>query len=347
MNIELTGAAGHFEEPEAPRGRMMAHMTTWADGGGQAFKDLDEATAGVGAKLPGQHAITPAERAKYNTDHNDYSYHTGTDLIAKSGGRLQGVTTEMHSAHKIGQASSDDLWGEKQEYLRAAQQTPLGDVNDPAARLKAMSFITQDKPLKPGETASEVSLDKSACSGASIVGAAFLADGPEGLKKVMQALEAQDPKGELTGKKNASPEYTKLKEKLAKDPSSLTVTDIQALQLATTEVLSKNQRADKTLDLKEGETGIHGQTMDNFMKKSPELAKMFEKNGMQIEGIDNDGAIDDQGKTGMDHWVVRMKDPSGKEAIYDPNARRGGQVIDFDEGVKHYENARQDIVGQP
>lgn len=327
-------------------------MTSWADGSGHAFKDLDAATAGVGSQLPGQHAVTPEERQKYNKAEGDFKYEEGTKLVnltrnLPQGQRMDRATEAMVSANKIGQASNDEMWGQKQEYLKAAQQTPLGDVNDPAARLKAMSFITQDKPLKPGETESDATTDKSACSGASIVGAAFLAGGPEGLKKVISALEKQDPKGELTGKKNASPEYLQLKEKLAKDPSSLTVTDIQALQLATTEVLSKSQAADKTLDLKEGETGIHGKTMDNFMKKSPELAKMFEKNGMQIDGIDNDGVVDDKGRTAMDHWVVRMKDANGKEAIYDPNARRGGQVIDFDEGVKHYENARHDVVGQP
>jgi len=318
-------------------------MTSWADGSGQAFKELDSAPAGVGSKLPGQHDITPEERAKYRADQDTYSYRTGTDLIAKSHGELHGVTKEMASAHKIGQASDDQLWGQKQEYLKAAQQQPLGDVNDPSARLKAMSFITQDMPEKSGGPKvddGKGKVDESVCAGASIVGAAFLANGPEGLKQVMKAIEKQDPKGMSTGK-NASPEYKAIKDKLAKDPNSLTVADIQVLQQTTYEVLRTTQDPKLAGD----QTGIHGQTMDNFMKKSPELAKMFEKNGMQIEGIDNDGAIDDHGKTSMDHWVVRMKGPDGKEAIYDPLARRGGQVIDFDEGVDHYTKARQDIVG--
>ncbi len=155
----------------------------------------------------------------------------------------------------------------------------------------------------------------------------------------MKACEKQDPKGLSTGKTN--PHYMKLKEKLDKDPNSLTVADIQALQQTTYEVLRKVQADDKTIIQEPGETGVHGDAMDSFMKKSPELAKMFEENGMEIQGIDNDGALDENNQTGMDHWVVKIKGPDGKPAIYDPLARRGGQVIDFDEGVKHYERAHE------
>jgi len=320
-------------------------MTSWAEGSGKAFQDFDSAQSGTGVNLAGQHDVTADERAKFNTDLDAYKAHSGRQLSSATGGRMDAATEAMVSAYKIGQASDDSMWTEKQAYLKAAQQQPLGDLNDPSARLKAMSFITQDKPLAEGEVAAETS-DKSACAGASVVGAAFLAEGPEGLRKVMKAIEAQDPGGGSTGK-YASPEYKALKAKLEKDPNSLSVADIQALQQTTTEVLTKNQANDRTLEIEEGETGIHGKTMDNFMSSeaSKDLRKMFEKNGMQIEGIDNDGALDDNAKTGMDHWVVRIKGPDGKQAIYDPLARRGGQVIDFDEGVKHYDNARQDIVG--
>lgn len=326
-------------------------MTSWADGSGQAYKDLDNAQSGTGATLPGQHAVTPAERAKYNANETQFKNDEGPRLVEATKHlpreqRLDGATEKMVSAHKIGAASSDEMWGGKQEYLKAAQKQPLGDLTDPAARLKAMSFITQDRPLRDGEKATDATDDKSACAGASVVGAAFLAEGPEGLKKVISAIEKQDPEGNLTSKKYATPEYTKLKEKLAKDPNSLTVADIQALQQTTKDVLHRNQSTDDSLNLEEGETAIHGKTLDKFMQNSPELATMMEKNGMQIEGIDNDGLLDDNNQTGMDHWVVRMKGPDGKEAIYDPLARRGGQVIDFDEGVNHYKNARQDIVGR-
>ena len=320
-------------------------MTTWADGNNNAFKDLDAAQGGTGSNLPGQHAVTPEERQKYRTDQDKYSYEAATELLKATGGRKDRITDEMSSAHKIGQAYDDTLWGGKQEYLKAAQEQPLGDLNDPAARLRAMSFITQDKPLLDGETATDNTQDKHNCSGASIVGAAFLAEGPEGLKKVMAAIEKQDPTGKAT--KNDE-EYKLLKAKLAKDPSSLSVYDIQTLQQRTTDVLGSTQKTDKELkEAAKDADGIHSKTMDKFMQKSPDLAKMFEKNGMEIQGIDNDGALDENHQTGLDHWVVKMKGPDGKEAIYDPLARRGGQIIDFDEGVDHYKKARMDTVGKP
>jgi hypothetical protein len=327
-------------------------MTSWADGSGDAFKNLDAAQGGTGAKLPGQHDITPEERRGYRADYDHYAWQTGEEYIKAR--RKEGdtetnkVTDGMASAKKIGQASDDSLWGGKQEYLKAAQQQPLGDLSDPSARLRAMSFITQDKPLGPIGKETDATDDRSNCSGASIVGAAFLAEGPEGLKKVMKALEAQDPTG---GSTNRSAEYKALKAKLAKDPNSLSVADIQSLQQSTTEILKKNQLSDKELQSEIGPdaTGVHGKTMDKFMnnKHSADLVKMFEKNGMEIQGVDIDGALDDKAHTGMDHWVVKLKGKDGKEAIYDPLARRGGQIIDFDEGVKHYDNAWQDTVGKP
>jgi len=322
-------------------------MTTWADGSANAFKDLDAAQTGTGAKLPGQHDLTQDERRKYRADQDKYSYETALELIKATGGTKNQTPAEANSAHRIGQAYDDSLWGGKQEYLKAAQNQPLGDLNDPSARLKAMSFITQDKALKEDGKETDATDDKSNCSGASIVGAAFLAEGPEGLKKVMSAIEKQDPTGGSTKK---DPEYVALKAKLAKNPDSLTVADIQALQQHTTQVLNANQKTDKELQKEMGPdaTGIHGKTMDKFMEKSPDLVKMFEKNGMEIIGVDNDGALDDkEKKLHMDHWVVRMKGPDGKQAIYDPLARRGGQIIDFDEGVDHYNKARMDTVGKP
>ena len=318
-------------------------MTSWADGSG-ALQAFDDAESGTGRQLAGQRDLSGDERANFRSDLDAYKASSGQQLSAITGGRMDSATSSMVSAYRIGQASDDALWGQKQEYLKAAQQQPLGDLTDPAARLKALSFITQDTPDQEGASVEGGGgpVDQSVCAGASIVGAAFLANGPDGLRQVMSAIEAQDPKGISTGK-FASPEYKKLKEKLAKDPNSLSVADIQALQQTTYEVLRTNQ--DPGI-VPEGENGVHGKTMDDFMQKSPQLAKMLEKNGMQIEGIDNDGELDADGRTAMDHWVVRIKGPDGKQAIYDPLARRGGQVIDFDEGVDHYTRARQDVVGQ-
>lgn len=322
----------------------------WAQGSGaalQGFRDMladpsPESAQGTGLGLAGQHDVNPQERAAFNRDLDAYkSQHPG-------------ATPEMIAAFRIGQTEADDglLWSkdDRAKYLEAAQQQPLGDVDDPAARLKALSFMTQQTPDKGDGKAHDI--DNHLCGGASIVGAAYLAKGPEGLKQVIASLEKQNH--DLTSDKNASPEYKALKDKLAKDPASLTVADIQALQQTTYEVLNSSQEKDP--DLKDqleqakstssdGLVGIHSKTMDHFMEKSPELTKMLKDSGMQIEGVDTDGNVDEHGRTAMDHWVVRMKGPDGKDAIYDPNARRGGQVIAFDEGVDTYTKARKDVVG--
>jgi hypothetical protein len=230
---------------------------------------------------------------------------------------------------------------------------PLGDVNDPEARMKAMSFITQDKPGQEGAMGMDGGTDKSVCAGASIVGAAFLAEGPEGLKAVMKHIESADP-GKVNTSAQMNPEYAKLKAKLAKDPQSLTVEDIQLLQQTTYDVLQSRQQKDLKAkgDLKPGDvapSGISNDTMDAFMKgpggKDSDLQKMFDKNGMKIAFIDNDGSLDEQDHTAPDHYVVQMSNKDGKQAIYDPNARRGGQIIDFDDGVNLYNQATQDYIG--
>ncbi len=320
----------------------------------QGFHDQNMAGQGTGSSLAGQHDVTAAERADLNSDRSTYQYNIARLLQEHGGSRT--ATPEMNDAFRIGQASH---WAhfkpeDKEAYLQAAQQKSLGDVNDPQARMKAMSFISQDVPGQAGSKNGvdfEGGVDKSTCAGASIVGAAFLAEGPDGLKAVMKAIEKQDPQGLHTGAKN-SPEYKALKEKIAKDPQSLTVHDIQLLQQTTYHVLESKQARGMGLSQNdEKPSGIKDSEMDDFMKKSPELATMFKKNGMEIQFIDNDGNVDpnhigdEQKETSAEHYVVRMTGKDGKQAIYDPNARRGGQIIDFDDGVKAYNGVTKDTIG--
>jgi hypothetical protein len=317
----------------------------------EGFHDQNMAGQGTGSSLAGQHAVTQPERDDLNHDRSTYQYNIARILQANGGTRT--ASTEMVDAFRIGQASHPAHFKpeDKEAYLQAAQKAPLGDVNDPAARMKAMSFISQDVAGQAGDKDMDGGVDKSTCAGASIVGAAFLAEGPEGLKAVMKAIEKQDPQGLHTGAKN-SPEYKALKEKLAKDPQSLTVSDIQLLQQTTYHVLESKQARGMGLGQNdEKPSGIKDSEMDDFMKKSPELASMFKKNGMEIQFIDNDGNIDPnhigdpEKETAAEHYVVRMTGKDGKQAIYDPNARRGGQIIDFDDGVKAYNGATKDTIG--
>jgi hypothetical protein len=322
-------------------------MATWA----QAMKDqsnpwekLNSAAPGTaGHMMPGQRALTPEEKAKYREDMQKFKDFHGDAISEQTGGRKTAVSDEMVSAGRIGQAYDEQLWGEdaKKEYLEAAAKQPLGNTEDPAERLKVLSFLTQD--VAPNEEGRENVMGESTCAGATVVGAAFLAEGGPGLAKVISAIEkADDGDMRVTSEKYSSPEYKQLKEKLAKDPSgkSLTVADLQALQQTTTEVLQASEPPEWR-----NEPGIVNKTMDDFLARSPELAGVIEQSGMQIEMIDNDGVPID-GERKPDHYVLRIKGAEpGQDMIYDPSARRGGQIIDFEEGVKHYDKARWDTIG--
>jgi hypothetical protein len=317
-------------------------MPSWIDQDQaiQGFNEQHMAQQGVGSSLAGQGVVSEAERAAMN----QRMAANRTAYNAQVPGMDQGTKDNLDASFAISQATSPELFSDQQKeaYLQAAKNTPLGDVNDPKERMKAMSFITQDRAGKDaGDQGGSV------CAGASIVGAAFLAEGPAGLTAVMKAIEAQDPSGAVLDPR-VDPEYAKLKEKMKKDPNSLTVADIQVLQQSTYRVLQENQ--DKRTGYQQGDletSGIHNKDMDLFMESegSAELSGMLKKNGMEIKFVDNDGAIDDQGFTSPDHYVVRMTGKDGKQAVYDPNARRGGQIIDFDTGVDFYNKATQDTIG--
>jgi hypothetical protein len=70
---------------------------------------------------------------------------------------------------------------------------------------------------------------------------------------------------------------------------------------------------------------------------------------MEIEYIDMDGKAEGGGAPlGMgEHYVLKIKGQGDgqPDMIYDPQARRGGQIIDFEQGVQHYDKATVDTIG--
>jgi hypothetical protein len=306
-------------------------MTTWADSVQQGDNPWQMAHgAGTGSSLTGQGIVTPEEKAQLATGLQGFAQRQG------------GLDDSQTSAAKIGQCYDSFIGGEegREAYIKAAAQMPLGDLNDPAARLKAMSFVTQDVAKDPNNPFPSEQGENS-CGGASLVGAAFLANGPAGLNKLVSAIEGFDPQ-KLASPEFASPEYKALKEKLAKGGEGLTVGDLQCLQQMTTQVLNTND-PEGLNDLEHPR--VANVTMDNFLKQDNGMAGMFKENGMEIEYIDKDGKAGPAGVARGDHFVVKVKGPDGKDMIYDPMARRGGQIIDCAEGVAHYNKATVDTIG--
>jgi hypothetical protein len=73
---------------------------------------------------------------------------------------------------------------------------------------------------------------------------------------------------------------------------------------------------------------------------------MFEKNEMSVNLIDNDGERDSSGNVGAEHFVLQVgREGAEGEMIYDPLARRDGQVITRDHQLADYHNARNSQVG--
>jgi hypothetical protein len=321
---------------------------------GQAPWEKMNDARGTGSGLPGQGPITPEERELLKNHYKTYTEKQGEDINTQTGGRVPEATEQMKSGTRIGQAYEMWVDGEqgREEYLKAAEQTPLGDVEDPAQRLKALSFISQNESVgedtEIDENGKPIDKGDKTCAGSSIVAAAFLSEGVEGLNAVVGALKNFDPTSPyLPPSRLASPEVANLLRRLETDRSGrgLTVKDIQLLQQTVTHVLND---ADPE-GLQDQRSGIANVTMDNFMERSEGLRDMFTRNGMEIEYIDMDGKAEGGGKPiGMgEHYVLKIKGQAEgqPDMIYDPQARRGGQIIDFEQGVQHYDKATVDTIG--
>ena len=310
---------------------------------------------GTGTALPGQGPVTAQERELLKNHYKQYTEKQGEDIHSQTRGRVPGATDQMKSGTRIGQCYEMWVDGEegRNDYLKAAEQTPLGNVEDPSQRLKALSFISQNESVgaetEVDENGKPIDKGDKTCAGASIVGAAFLSEGVDGLNAVVGALKNFDPTSPyLPPSKLVDPKVADLLKRLATDKSgkSLTVKDIQLLQQTVTHVLND---ADPE-GMQDQRSGIANVTMDNFMEKSEGLRTMFARNGMEIEYIDMDGKAEAGGDpVGMgEHYVLKIKGGQAEgqpDMIYDPQARRGGQVIDFEEGVKHYDKATVDTIG--
>jgi hypothetical protein len=306
-------------------------MTTWHDAvesGANPWQCLDGPS--VGGTLAGQGTVTAEEKAALGT------------ALQRYGATQGGLDDAQTSAAKIAQCYDTFVGGDegRDEYLKAVQQQPLGDLEDPQARLKAMSFLTQNVPMDPDNPDRAMQGDNS-CGGASLVGAAFLAEGPAGLSKLVTAIEGFDP-SKLASDEFASDEYKALKKKLADGGKGLTVGDIQTLQQMTTQVLNTNDPE----GLNDTEhPRVANITMDRFLEQNESISGMMKDNGMQVEYIDSDGKRGPAGVGRGDHYVLKIKGPDGQDMIYDPNARRGGQIIDCAAGVEHYNKATVDHIG--
>jgi hypothetical protein len=306
-------------------------MTTWADSvqhGDNPFSAMDDDT-GTATSLHGQGVVTKEERQALKQNLDKYSADHHLDEHQKSAMRIN----QCYESFDGGDAG-------KEAYLEDAAATQLGDVNDPKARLKALSFMTQNTANWGEEQKGEndPKFGGMNCGGASLVGAAYLAEGPEGLAKMMGAMQKFDPATfNSPDFKKDHPEYETLMKRIKAGGKDLTVADIQQLQDISTTALSAHNRKGH-----EGkENGVSDSALSEFLSDKNGMADMLKDNGMEVEYIQNEG-----GAKHGDHFVLKIKGQGegGHDMIYDPKARRGGQVISCEQGVQQYDNATVEHV---
>ena len=221
------------------------------------------------------------------------------------------------------------------EYLKDAPQLdpnmPVGKLDTKDQRLAFMTQLTQNDPINPRS--------EHYCGPTTIIAAALYAKGGKGLEPLLAQMKStfNDKKDKEIRGQLADIEK-KLKSGQGND---LTMFDIQAMQEGLYKHLHRAQEADKDLSPENREgMGIDGKILQNFMRSSPAIKEMFTANKMAIDFTDSDG---DGTKN---HFVLGINDGGGAvdarspfNKVFDPYARKGGQMVTEEDQVKDYAGA--------
>lgn len=131
-------------------------MTKWKDAvkdGSNPWDKLDD-KAGTGASLPGQGDLSDEERTAYKEGIKKYTDAQGEALKEHTGGHFTKVNDKMTSSAMI--MGSYELFKGgnegREEYIKAAQNAPIGDMKDPGERLKTLSMLTTTSPTRTTRT---------------------------------------------------------------------------------------------------------------------------------------------------------------------------------------------------
>lgn len=208
----------------------------------------------------------------------------------------------------------------------------LGALGTKEERLKALSRLMQNDPTNPQS--------EDLCGPTSLIAAALYAQGNQGMETLMRQVEAGQAED---GKKHKEdPEFKALREKMKKG-GELNVADMQMMQAHLYSDLRRRQEADgRVSDEQKSEGGIDGVVMQDYIKSSPEMAKMFADSKMSMSLVDTDG------DKKLNHFVLGIQDDEREKVsgytpynmVYDPFARHGGQLVTEKDQVLDYDHAR-------
>lgn len=190
-------------------------------------------------------------------------------------------------------------------------------LNTPEERLAAINGLTQNDETGQGQ---------DRCGATSLLAAAMVGGGNDGVKSLIDILEG----GEIS--KGSRKELDAIKKRIAKG-EQLSMADIQAVQEGLHSHLRKQQ---KEQIAGEDDGGVDGKIIQNFISDNESMKKIFKDYDMSIDRIDNDG--DDKGN----HFVLNLGTPrKDGSKVYDPFARKGGQVISDKDTLNDYDLARK------
>lgn len=201
------------------------------------------------------------------------------------------------------------------------------DLSSAEDRIKFLNGFTQDS-VKDADGNKDPN-SKNMCGPTSLIGGAILANGPQGVVTLLDAVDKMAPGG-------ADDEQMKiLRAKLdPANPRPLTGADLQNAQKYIYERMNQAEGLDVNnptalAGASESAKGIDTLSIQKLMQGSSELSKMYKDNNMEISGIDIGGA------NGMqeDHAVLRVNDKDGNPVmVFDPGQRKNGQVTGRPEG---------------
>jgi hypothetical protein len=196
----------------------------------------------------------------------------------------------------------------------------LGELGTKEERLAALAKLAQNDPNDPNA--------EFECGPTSLIAAAIYSQGAGGMESLMKAMEGAGPD------KARAKEFAALRARLAKG-GELNVGDMQMMKGELYETLKSLEP-----DGQDFGKGVFGPTMQDFIRDNPGVAQMFEGGDLQLNLTDTDG------NATLNHYTLGINDPDGwmvrdgaSNKVFDPYARRGGQLVTAPDQVLDYDNA--------
>lgn len=202
----------------------------------------------------------------------------------------------------------------------------VGNLANTDEKLKFLKTFRQQDADDPTKKDNE-----NYCGPTTIIAAAICADGAKGLSPLIVQMQ-KDSANTFKGDKKKMEQFkASMKDIQTRiDKNELTNEDMDVLKEQLYNTMHSKQVSDKQLGKWDRENAsIHEKTMQDYLKVT-KLDKRMAETNISIKNIDNDGDLK------SNHYVLRMK-----EGVYDPYARKDGQLVTLADQVRDYDGTEQ------